>query len=361
MSMPKGANVPVPTHGTCGSNWAGVQRPGVPDVDASALLLVGGKVRPTPTSSSTTSRPHSSGAVRHEGKRDVGGRRHRHPARRPRARGARRGAASCSPPPRTAAPSARCPTCTSDHGTPPQGAESRASTAPDATVETAFVLGEFYRRQGAWKFRAVGPGLQQRTRRSGHGLRHHRGRAAAAPRPPPAPPLPHTARCTPAAAARGRRSPCRRPPSRRRPCPPPPSHQAPSRRRAAASPPPVRLTKVTLTKDAPSVSLAKQGGTSGALRVNLNWQVRKQFSKGWGSQTAAARVAVHGRPRPRPVRPLRTRRRPQGRRPGPRQRLRLAAAAAVHPPRRRRPHRRPCDAARTSPSTSTTRATSGAS
>jgi tellurite resistance protein TerA len=42
----------------------------------------------------------------------------------------------------------------------------------------------------------------------------------------------------------------------------------------------VRLTKVTLTKAAPSVSLTKQGGTSGALRVNLNWQVRKQFS-GW--------------------------------------------------------------------------------
>ena len=28
----------------------------------------------------------------------------------------------------------------------------------DATSETAFVFGEFYRRQGAWKFRAVGQG-----------------------------------------------------------------------------------------------------------------------------------------------------------------------------------------------------------
>ncbi len=54
---------------------------------------------------------------------------------------------------------------------------------------------------------------------------------------------------------------------------------------------PVRLTKVTLTKDAPSVSLAKQGGTSGAMRVNLNWEVRKQF-KGWGSKLGRA-VAQH--------------------------------------------------------------------
>ena len=35
--------------------------------------------------------------------------------------------------------------------------------------------------------------------------------------------------------------------------------------------PPVSLQKVTLTKSAPSVSLTKQGATSGQLRVNLNW------------------------------------------------------------------------------------------
>ncbi|MCK1820510.1 Tellurium resistance, partial [Streptomyces sp. XM83C] len=65
----------------------------------------------------------------------------------------------------------------------------------------------------------------------------------------------------------------------------------------AAPPPPapsgepVPLTKVTLTKASPTVSLTKQGGTSGALRVNLNWQVRKQFS-GWGSKFGRA-VATH--------------------------------------------------------------------
>lgn len=37
---------------------------------------------------------------------------------------------------------------------------------------------------------------------------------------------------------------------------------------------PVSLSKVTLTKAAPSVSLSKRGGASGILRVNLNWNAR---------------------------------------------------------------------------------------
>ncbi|MCQ9185808.1 Tellurium resistance, partial [Streptomyces sp. IBSBF 2953] len=68
-------------------------------------------------------------------------------------------------------------------------------------------------------------------------------------------------------------------------------HQAPPPPPAPPAAPPVRLTKVTLTKAAPSVSLTKQGGTSGALRVNLNWEVRKQFS-GWGAKRGRA-VALH--------------------------------------------------------------------
>ncbi|WP_442538061.1 TerD family protein, partial [Streptomyces fradiae] len=46
-----------------------------------------------------------------------------------------------------------------------------------------------------------------------------------------------------------------------------------------------------LTKASPTVSLSKQGGTSGALRVNLNWETRKQF-KGWGSKLGRA-MAMH--------------------------------------------------------------------
>jgi tellurite resistance protein TerA len=36
--------------------------------------------------------------------------------------------------------------------------------------------------------------------------------------------------------------------------------------------PPVSLSKVTLTKAAPAISLAKSAGASGLMRVNLNWQ-----------------------------------------------------------------------------------------
>jgi tellurite resistance protein TerA len=36
----------------------------------------------------------------------------------------------------------------------------------------------------------------------------------------------------------------------------------------------VNLSKVTLTKSAPAVSLSKQGGVGGLLRVNLNWNAR---------------------------------------------------------------------------------------
>jgi tellurite resistance protein TerA len=50
----------------------------------------------------------------------------------------------------------------------------------------------------------------------------------------------------------------------------------------------VRLTKVTLTKEAPSVSLTKQGGSSGTMRVNLNWQVHEPQSTGWGRKLGKA-------------------------------------------------------------------------
>ncbi|MDT0310170.1 Tellurium resistance, partial [Streptomyces sp. DSM 44917] len=56
--------------------------------------------------------------------------------------------------------------------------------------------------------------------------------------------------------------------------PPPPAPAAPA---PAAPPPaaaPVRLSKLTLTKEAPSVSLSKQGATSGRIHINLNWQQR---------------------------------------------------------------------------------------
>jgi tellurite resistance protein TerA len=78
-------------------------------------------------------------------------------------------------------------------------------------------------------------------------------RPAAAPEPPAAPATPATP--PPAAAA------------------PAPAAAAPAPA-AAAPAPAVSLSKVRLTKAAPTVSLAKHGGARGIMQVNLNWDVR---------------------------------------------------------------------------------------
>jgi tellurite resistance protein TerA len=51
---------------------------------------------------------------------------------------------------------------------------------------------------------------------------------------------------------------------------------------SGAPAPGVSLSKVTLTKNAPSVSLSKQGATGGLLRVNLNWTARPATGGGGG-------------------------------------------------------------------------------
>ncbi len=53
-----------------------------------------------------------------------------------------------------------------------------------------------------------------------------------------------------------------------------PGQPDPAPASATPSDAPVSLSKVTLTKAAPSVSLTKRGGASGILRVNLNWNAR---------------------------------------------------------------------------------------
>ncbi|MEU5686428.1 Tellurium resistance [Streptomyces venezuelae] len=274
MTMSKGSNVPVPAPAVrIELGWG--SGAGVPDADASALLLSpSGKVRSDADFVFYNQPAHASGAVRHEGKTTTG-----------------TGVsdvlnvdlARVEPEIETVVLAA-----SADGGTFGQvpglyirvldaanGAELARYDSADATVETAFVLGELYRRQGAWKFRAVGQGYGSGL----EGLATDYGisvdepqQAAPAPVAPPAPAT--VAPPAPAAPAPVAQQPAA-------PAPPPPP--------AAAAP--VRLTKVTLTKDAPSVSLTKQGGTSGGMRVNLNWEVRKQF-KGWGAKLGRA-VAMH--------------------------------------------------------------------
>ncbi|WP_331446401.1 TerD family protein [Streptomyces xanthochromogenes] len=275
MSMLKGANVPVPAH-SVRIELAWRTGPGVPDVDASALLLTGGRVRSDADFVFYNQPAHSSGAVRHEGKRS--------------------------------GPDAVTDTlfvdlsriepavervvlaASADGGTfgrvpglgirvldAAGGAELARFDSQDATVETAFILGELYRRQGAWKFRAVGQGYDSGL----EGLATDFGISVDKPQQPAAPQASYTAPQQPAAP----RSPYVPPTAPFTPSVQPPTVQVPVP--PTAPPTPVRLSKVTLTKEAPRVSLAKQGGTSGAMRVNLNWQSRKQFS-GWGAKLGRA-------------------------------------------------------------------------
>jgi tellurite resistance protein TerA len=71
----------------------------------------------------------------------------------------------------------------------------------------------------------------------------------------------------------------KRPSSSGQPVPAPPAPAS-----AGGQPPsPVSLSKVTLTKSAPAVSLTKQqGATGGLLRVNLNWNARPAGAGGGG-------------------------------------------------------------------------------
>ncbi|WP_030872701.1 TerD family protein [Streptomyces sp. NRRL S-37] len=264
--MPKGSNTPVPTT-ALRVDVGRRSGPGVPDADASALLLTGGKVRSDDDFVFYNQPAHASGAVRHEGKRDAGGR---------ATDTLLVDLTRVEPGIETVILAASC-----DGGTFGQvqdlyievkdaanGTVAARFDSTGATTETAFVLGEFYRRQGAWKFRAVGQGYSSGLEglATDYGITvdepQHAPAAPAAPAPPVPPVTPPVTLSPPVA-------------------PPPPS----------APPAPVRLTKVTLTKAAPSVSLTKQGGTSGALHVNLNWEVRKQFS-GWAGKLGRP-VALH--------------------------------------------------------------------
>ncbi|MGW3138980.1 TerD family protein [Streptomyces sp. NPDC001139] len=285
--MPKGSNTPVPTAALrVELGWR--SGPGVPDADASALLLVGRKVRSDGDFVFYNQPAHASGAVRHEGKRDGGGR---------VTDTLLVDLARVEPAIETVVLAA-----SADGGTFGQvpdlyievrDAASHAVVArfdsTGASVETAFVLGEFYRRQGAWKFRAVGQGYSSGLEglATDFGITVDEPQQAPSTAAPAAPPVALPVTAPPPVAP-----PVTMPP----PVAPPVTMPPPAGPPAPVQPPapptaPVRLSKVTLTKAAPAVSLAKQGGTSGALRVNLNWEVRKQFS-GWGSKRGRA-VALH--------------------------------------------------------------------
>ncbi|MDQ0814870.1 tellurite resistance protein TerA [Streptomyces sp. B3I7] len=286
MSMLKGANVPVPT-AELRVELGRRSGPGVPGADASALLLDSGRVRTDADFVFYNQPTHASGAVRHEGSRTTGGEvTDTLLVDLPRVEGAIGRivlAASVDGGTFGQVPGLYIRVLDARSG------EEVARFDATATVETAFVLGELYRRQGAWKFRAVGQGYSSGL----EGLATDFGITVDEPQRPAAT-TPATAQApAPAPRVDWPAAPVTAPPPTGAPMPlPPPVGVSPAAPPPPpASPAPVRLAKVTLTKEAPSVSLAKQGGTSGAMRVNLNWEVRKQFS-GWGSKRGRA-VAHH--------------------------------------------------------------------
>ncbi|MET7677246.1 TerD family protein [Streptomyces seoulensis] len=225
MSMRKGSNTPVPVTALRVevTRRAG---PGIPDVDASALLLAGGRVRTDGDFVFYNQPAHPSGAVRHEGKR-AGGAQVTDTLLVDLARveaGVERIVLAASADGGTFG---QVPGLAVQVTDPATGETAARFDSTGATVETAFVLGEFYRRQGTWKFRAVGQGYDSGL----EGLATDFGITVDVPQ--------HA------------------------------GHPAT---------PPAAPAKVTLTKATPSVSLAKQGGTSGVMRVNLNWQTRKHIT-----------------------------------------------------------------------------------
>jgi tellurite resistance protein TerA len=118
-------------------------------------------------------------------------------------------------------------------------------------TETALILAELYQRGGAWKVRVVGQGFNGGLK----ALATHLGVEIADPVPAPSP--------SPAPAPRPVPTPSRSPDLTRipsvRPSPPVPT---------------INLSKVSLTKENRTISLKKETGRFGKIRVNLNWNQR---------------------------------------------------------------------------------------
>jgi tellurite resistance protein TerA len=111
--------------------------------------------------------------------------------------------------------------------------------------EAAMTFGELYRRNGEWKFRAVGQGFNGGLAPLARSFGIDVAEDVALPPPVVSPPTP--------------------------PIAPTPS----------ASPAPVNLSKVSLEKPGQSVSLEKRGASFGEILINLNWtRGRKGFFGG---------------------------------------------------------------------------------
>ncbi len=118
-----------------------------------------------------------------------------------------------------------------------------------SSAEAAMILGELYRRNDQWKFRAVGQGFEGGLAP----LAEHFGVEVddAGAEPTPAAGNVQTSTSAPPAPA------------------------------SAPPAPTINLDKISLSKNKPSVSLEKRGASLGEVRVNLNWNQSKVMTKGF--------------------------------------------------------------------------------
>ncbi|MET9441442.1 VWA domain-containing protein [Streptomyces sp. NPDC006610] len=275
-SMSKGSNLPVDAP-VVRVELACSGGPGVPDVDASALLLTeAGRVRDDGDFVFYNQPRHASNAVTHLGKRSAGG----------------NATDTVEVDLRSLEPAVdRIVLCASaDGGTFGQvpglslrlldaGSGSEVARFDmEAGPETAFIGGELYRRQGKWKFRAVGQGYASGLA----GLATDFGITVDdAPAAPPAPaPAPSAPPVDPRSAAWPAPTPTR-PATPPPPAPPRPVPPAATPHPTVPPTTPPRLTKgeehlpvdmrkrLSLRKEQVAVSLRKHGATGVTARVVL--------------------------------------------------------------------------------------------
>lgn len=180
--LSKGANVQITSPQVLAVlSWT--VRPGVPDVDASALLLgADGRVRSDADFVFYNQPQHPGGAVAHRGKSESGP--WRHDAVWVDLTAMDAGVdrvvlgASADGGPFGAVPNLVVRLFT------PANDEVASYPVEGATTETAFLSGELYRRGGAWRFRAIGQGYESGLR----GLATDFGISVDEPAPTPAPP-----------------------------------------------------------------------------------------------------------------------------------------------------------------------------
>jgi stress response protein SCP2 len=264
----KGANLPIDATAVRASlSWSG--GPGVPDIDGSALLLrATGKVASDDDFIFYNQARHPSGSVRHTGKSGTVDTVEVDLATLPAEVDRVVLAASADGGTFGQAPGLRLVIADAASGA------ALVEFAIDATAETAMVCGELYRRNGQWKFRAVGQGYATGLAGLATDYGISVGDApATAPAAPPAAPAPGTIPPSPPAGT------IPPPPPAGTIPPPPPAGTIPPPPPAGTVPPPfpggsaqtLDAGPVNLVKGA-RVSLVKRGAPALThVTMGLGW------------------------------------------------------------------------------------------